>query len=70
MSSANLVQRSGFGSAFCLSMKASMLLIRSFTEVWARPRPFVDRFFPPIKLLHPLPCHRVDARTRGKSPVR
>ena len=30
----------------------------------------VDRFFPPIKVLHPLPLHRFDARTRGKSPVR
>jgi RNA-directed DNA polymerase len=31
---------------------------------------FVDRFFPPIKTLHALPCHRFDAKTRGKSPVR
>jgi hypothetical protein len=23
----------------------------------------VDRFFPPIKTLHPLPCHRFDAKT-------
>ena len=30
----------------------------------------VDRFFPPIKVLHPLPLHRFDARTRGRSPVR
>ena len=29
-----------------------------------------DRFFPSIRILHPLPCHRFDARTRGKSPVR
>jgi hypothetical protein len=29
-----------------------------------------DRFFPPIRILHPLPCHRFDARTRGRSPVR
>jgi RNA-directed DNA polymerase len=28
------------------------------------------RFFPPIKILHPLPLHRFDARTRGRSPVR
>jgi RNA-directed DNA polymerase len=29
-----------------------------------------DRFFPSIRILHPLPCHRFDARTRGRSPVR
>jgi hypothetical protein len=29
-----------------------------------------DRFFPPIKVLHPLPLHRFDAKTRGRSPVR
>jgi RNA-directed DNA polymerase len=28
------------------------------------------RFFPPIKILHPLPLHRFDARTQGRSPVR
>jgi RNA-directed DNA polymerase len=28
------------------------------------------RFFPSIRILHPLPCHRFDARTRGRSPVR
>jgi len=27
-------------------------------------------FFPPIKILHPQPLHRFDARTRGRSPVR
>jgi group II intron reverse transcriptase/maturase len=31
---------------------------------------FVARFFPPIRTIHPLPCHRFDARTRGRSPVR
>ena len=30
----------------------------------------VDRFFPPIRIRHPLPCHRFDARTQGRSPVR
>ena len=30
----------------------------------------VERFFPPIKVLHPMPCHRFDAKTRGRSPVR
>jgi RNA-directed DNA polymerase len=29
-----------------------------------------DRFFPSIRILHPLPCHRFDARTRGRSSVR
>ncbi len=37
---------------------------------WERFVRLVDRFFPPIKVLHPLPLHRFDAKTRGKSPVR
>jgi hypothetical protein len=37
---------------------------------WERFIRLVDRFFPPIRTLHPLPCHRFDARTRGRSPVR
>jgi RNA-directed DNA polymerase len=37
---------------------------------WERFIRLVDRFFPPIKTLHPLPCHRFDAKTRGRSPVR
>ena len=37
---------------------------------WERFTRLVDRFFPPIKVLHPLPCHRFDAKTRGRSPVR
>jgi RNA-directed DNA polymerase len=37
---------------------------------WERFIQFVARFFPPIRTLHPLPCHRFDARTRGRSPVR
>ena len=37
---------------------------------WERFIQFVDRFFPPIRTLHPLPCHRFDVRTRGRSPVR
>jgi group II intron reverse transcriptase/maturase len=37
---------------------------------WERFLRLVDRFFPPIKVLHPLPCHRFDAKTLGKSPVR
>jgi group II intron reverse transcriptase/maturase len=37
---------------------------------WERFVRLTDRFFPPIRILHPLPCHRFDARTQGKSPVR
>jgi hypothetical protein len=37
---------------------------------WEKFTRLVDRFFPPIKVLHPLPCHRFDAKTRGRSPVR
>src|ERR1700682_266026 len=37
---------------------------------WERFIQFVARFFPPIGTIHPLPCHRFDAKTRGRSPVR
>jgi two-component system, response regulator PdtaR len=37
---------------------------------WEKFTRLVARFFPPIRTLHPLPCHRFDARTRGRSPVR
>ena len=37
---------------------------------WERYIRLVDRFLPPIRILHPLPCHRFDARTQGRSPVR
>src|SRR6266478_4283631 len=37
---------------------------------WEKFTSATDRFFPSIRILHPLPCHRFDARTRGKSPVR
>ena len=37
---------------------------------WERFIRLVARFFPPIRTLHPLPCHRFDAKTRGRSPVR
>ena len=37
---------------------------------WERFVRLVARFFPPIRTLHPLPCHRFDAKTRGRSPVR
>jgi hypothetical protein len=37
---------------------------------WERFIQFVARFFPPIRTIHPLPCHRFDARTQGRSSVR
>jgi RNA-directed DNA polymerase len=37
---------------------------------WEKFIRLVERFFPPIKVLHPMPCHRFDAKTRGRSPVR
>ena len=37
---------------------------------WERFTSLTGRFFPPIRVRHPLPCHRFDARTRGRSPVR
>jgi len=37
---------------------------------WEKFITLTDRFFPPIRILHPLPCHRFDAKTQGKSPVR
>jgi RNA-directed DNA polymerase len=33
---------------------------------WEKFTRLVARFFPPIRTLHPLPCHRFDARTRGR----
>jgi hypothetical protein len=37
---------------------------------WERFTNLTDRFFPPIRVRHPLPCHRFDARIRGKIPMR
>ena len=37
---------------------------------WERFTSLTDRYFPPIRVRHPLPCHRFDAKTRGRSPVR
>jgi hypothetical protein len=41
---------------------------RGFERAWRDA--FTARFFPSIRILHPLPCHRFDARTQGTSPVR
>jgi RNA-directed DNA polymerase len=37
---------------------------------WEKFVRLTSRFFPPIKILHPQPLHRFDARTQGRSPVR
>jgi hypothetical protein len=37
---------------------------------WPEFTRLTDCFSPQIKVLHPLPCHRFDAKTRGRSPVR
>ena len=37
---------------------------------WEKFMQLAGRFFPPIRILHLLPCHRFDTRTRGRSPVR
>ena len=50
------------GEAGRRSQRASM--------TWEKLTSISERFFPSIRILHPLPCHRFDARTRGKSPVR
>lgn len=37
---------------------------------WERFGRILKAFFPVIKVIHPQPLHRFDARTRGRSPVR
>jgi len=37
---------------------------------WDEFTSMTNLFFPPIRILHPQPMHRFDARTRGRSPVR
>jgi hypothetical protein len=37
---------------------------------WEKFIRLVASFFPPIRTLHPLPCHRFDAKTRGRRSVR
>jgi group II intron reverse transcriptase/maturase len=37
---------------------------------WSRFMQLTRRFFPRIRVLHPLPLHRFDAKTRRRSPVR
>ena len=34
---------------------------------WEKFHRLTDRFFPPIRILHPQPLHRFDARTQGRS---
>jgi hypothetical protein len=37
---------------------------------WARMKRFVQRWLPTVRILHPWPEARFDARIQGKSPVR
>lgn len=37
---------------------------------WVRMNRLVNRWLPPVRVLHPWPTERFDARTQGKSPVR
>jgi group II intron reverse transcriptase/maturase len=37
---------------------------------WETFTRLTNRYFPPVRILHPQPCHRFDANTRGRSPVR
>jgi len=64
-------------SLWCFSNEVRKRWLRSLRRrsqkaflSWEEFTRFVERFFPPIRILHPLPCHRFDAKTRGKSPVR
>ena len=42
-----------------MSKSIGASVLRSSTLWFTR---IADRFFPPIKVLHPLPCHRFDAK--------
>jgi RNA-directed DNA polymerase len=37
---------------------------------WAKMNEYVDRWLPPVRILHPYPTVRLAARTQGRSPVR
>jgi group II intron reverse transcriptase/maturase len=37
---------------------------------WARMHRLVQRWLPPVRVMHPYPNVRLDARTQGRSPVR
>jgi len=37
---------------------------------WERFTVLVERYIPAVRILHPQPIHRFDARTQGRSPVR
>ena len=36
---------------------------------WEKFASITDRFFPSIRMLHPLTCHRFDARTPREEPA-
>ena len=46
-----------------LSLKSLRRRSQKARLSWERFIRIVERFFPPIKVLHPLPLHRVDAKT-------
>jgi len=37
---------------------------------WAKMNEYINRWLPPVRILHPFPNVRLAARTRGRSPVR
>ena len=37
---------------------------------WQRMSRLIDRWLPPVRIVHPQPSVRFDARTRGRSPMR
>ncbi len=37
---------------------------------WEKFRRILSKYFPPIRIIHPQPLHRFDAKTQGRSPVR
>jgi hypothetical protein len=59
-----------WADAISWSLVELRLLLPKARLSWERFIQIADRFFPPIKVLHPLPVHRFDARTRGRSSVR
>ena len=41
-----------------------------FRMTWERIRQLAKRWLPAVRILHPWPQQRFDARTQGRSPVR
>jgi hypothetical protein len=55
--------------AIKVELRKSMRRRQSARLSWERFLQFVNRFFPPIKVLQPLPFHRFDAEIRWKPPT-